>query len=459
MKTEDQNVEYKEIWHDEYLKWICGFANAQGGTIYIGVDNDGKVLGVKNVQKLLEDIPNKILSGLGIMAEVNKMESNNLDYLEINVRPSSFPVNYHGEYHYRCGATKQLLTGAALTQFIMQKTGFRWEDVTVDNVTIDDLDAESFKIFRREALRKKRMTKEELDIPNDELLDKLHLMRFSKLTRSAVLLFHEDPAIVQVGSHVQVGKFGNSSNLLYDDMLEGSLISIADKVIDLIFLKYLKAKIGFEHDRRTETYPFAREAVREAIFNAIIHNCYMFGAPIQIRIEEEAMIISNQCFLPEGWTVDTLMQPHESKPYNPDMANVFYRAGYIEHWGRGIKKICDACREIGAELPVYELVGNSLRVHFKALKSAIIDGTLGQSGTLDGTLGQSGTLDGTLDGTLGNKIIAFLRQNPNRTQTELAALTGTSLRSVKRAMTELADKEKIIRVGGKRYGHWEVKKP
>ena len=153
------------------------------------------------------------------------------------------------------------------------------------------------------------------------------------------------------------------------------------------------------------------------------------------------------------------MQPHESKPYNPDMANVFYRAGYIEHWGRGIKKICDACREIGAELPVYELVGNSLRVHFKALKSAIIDGTLGQSGTLDGTLGQSGTLDGTLDGTLGNKIIAFLRQNPNRTQTELAALTGTSLRSVKRAMTELADKEIIIRVGGKRYGHWEVKKP
>ena len=60
---------------------------------------------------------------------------------------------------------------------------------------------------------------------------------------------------------------------------------MTDKVIDLIYLKYLKAKISFEHDRRTETYPFAREAV----YYAIAHNCYMFGAPIQIRIEDEAM--------------------------------------------------------------------------------------------------------------------------------------------------------------------------
>ena len=56
-----------------------------------------------------------------------------------------------------------------------------------------------------------------------------------------------------------------------------------------------KAKITFEHDRRLETFPFARNAVREAVYNAIIHNCYMYGAPIQIRIEDEAMIISNSC--------------------------------------------------------------------------------------------------------------------------------------------------------------------
>lgn len=345
--AESQNIEYKETWRDEYLKWVCGFANAQGGTIYIGIDDAGNVVGVQNVKKLLEDIPNKIQSGLGIVADVNKLTKDGKDYLEIKVKPSSFPISYHGEFHYRSGATKQQLTGIALSEFIMRKTGARWEDVTVDNISVDDLDDESFKIFRREAKRRQRMTDEELNISNAELLEKLHLMADGKLKRSAVLLFYHDPAIIQNGSHVQIGRFGEGADILYQDMLEESLISTADKVVDLIFLQYLKAKITFEHDRRRETYPYAREAVREAVYNAIIHNCYMYGSPIQIRIEDDAMIISNCCILPEGWTVDTFMEPHNSRPYNPDIANVFYRAGYIEHWGRGIQKICDACKELG----------------------------------------------------------------------------------------------------------------
>lgn len=92
------------------------------------------------------------------------------------------------------------------------------------------------------------------------------------------------------------------------------MITTADKVIDLIFLKYLKSKITYEHDRRVETYPFAREAIREAVYNAIAHNCYMFGTPIQIWIEDEEMIISNRSILPDGWTAETLMEPHDSIP-------------------------------------------------------------------------------------------------------------------------------------------------
>lgn len=443
--AESQNIEYKESWRDEYLKWVCGFANAQGGTIYIGIDDAGNVVGVKNVKKLLEDIPNKIQTGLGIVADVNKHTKDGKDYLEINVKPSSFPISYHGEFHYRSGATKQQLTGIALSEFIMQKTGFRWEDVTVDNITVDDLDDESFKIFRREALRKKRMTEMELNVSNEELLQKLHLMVDGKLKRSAVLLFYSDPEIIQNGSFVKVGKFDERGRVVYHNDLEESLIVNASKVIDLIYQMYLKAKISYEHDIRVEEYPFAREAIREAVYNAIAHNCYMYGTPIQIRVMDDAITISNSCILPEGWTVDTLMEPHDSKPYNPDIANVFYRAGFIENWGQGIQKICDECREIGAEIPVYELIGTTLRIHFRALKSALIDQPK--------TPNRQG---GGIDGGLAEKIVALIRENESITVLEMSETLETPKRTLEREMKKLRDIKRITREGGNRYGHWKI---
>lgn len=66
MLSESQNTEYKESWRDEYLKWICGFANAQGGKIYIGVNDDKEVIGVGDSKRLMEDIPNKIVMTLGM---------------------------------------------------------------------------------------------------------------------------------------------------------------------------------------------------------------------------------------------------------------------------------------------------------------------------------------------------------------------------------------------------------
>ncbi len=232
---------------------------------------------------------------------------------------------------------------------------------------------------------------------------------------------------------------------MYHNDLDESLIVNAYKVIDLIFQMYLKTKISYEHDIRVEDYPFAREAVREAIYNAIAHNCYMYGTPIQIKIMEDEMTISNRCILPENWTVETLMEKHDSIPYNPEIANVFYRAGFIENWGQGIQKICDGCKKIGAELPVYELTGTTLRICFKTLKKALIDQPKDSKDQAD-----------TLADTLPDSIIALLKINPQITQGEIAEATKVSVPSIKRTMKILSDNGKIVRKGGKRYGHWEV---
>lgn len=69
-KKESQLLEWKESWRDEYLKWICGFANAEGGMLVIGRDDQGMAVGAKDAKKLLEVLPNKVRDVLGIMVDV-----------------------------------------------------------------------------------------------------------------------------------------------------------------------------------------------------------------------------------------------------------------------------------------------------------------------------------------------------------------------------------------------------
>ena len=82
---ENQNIEWKSKWRDDYLEWICGFANAQGGTIYIGIDDDGHVTGLTNTKKLLEDIPNKVRNAMGIVVDVDLLSEDGNEYIKITI--------------------------------------------------------------------------------------------------------------------------------------------------------------------------------------------------------------------------------------------------------------------------------------------------------------------------------------------------------------------------------------
>ena len=440
--SENQNIEWKESWRDEYLKWICGFANAQGGKIYIGMDDNGVVIGVSDSKRLLEDIPNKVRDILGIIVDVNLLTENEKDYIEIRINPSSYPVNYKGEYHYRSGSTKQLLRGAVLTEFLLSKTGYKWDSVPVDDVTVEDLDKESFDIFRREALRSGRMTEADLNMSNEQLLNSLGLLERGKLKRAAILLFHRNPEKWVTGAYIKLGYFGEGSDLRYQDEIHGSLFIQADRIIELIYLKYMKAVISYDNMIRIEKYPLPKEGVREAVYNAIIHSNYAALVPIQIRIHEDAVYISNDCVFPVGWTVETLMERHRSQPYNPNIANAFFRAGYVETWGRGIEKICETCIKHGVPRPEYTLHSEDIMLKFIPFMSAKIP------------KGQNGTLDGTLNGTLEEKILYVISQSPRVTQVQIAQELNCSERKVKRLMKKMQDEGSIERIGGRRSGQW-----
>lgn len=120
---ESQHTEWKESWRDDYLRWVCGFANAEGGVLVIGRNDSGKAVGVANAARLLEEIPNKVRDVMGIMVDVNLLIEDSKELLEIRVEPYPSPISYKGEYHFRSGSTKQELKGAALSHFLLKKQG------------------------------------------------------------------------------------------------------------------------------------------------------------------------------------------------------------------------------------------------------------------------------------------------------------------------------------------------
>lgn len=369
---ENQQVEFKQNWNDEYLKWICGFANAQGGTLFLGKNNKGEVTDLKDAGKLMEDIPNKVKDILGIMVDVNLHQDSSGNFIELIVEPHPFPVNYKGQFHYRSGSTKQELKGQALDRFLLSKQGKRWDSVPVPKVSIADLDQNTFDFFRKRALKSNRIEEEVLNDSNSLLLENLQLIEQSYLKRAAILLFHPNPSKFVTGAFIKIGKFTTDDDLRFQDEINGNLFEQVEKTMDLLFTKYIKAEISYEELTRVETYEYPKEAVREALLNAVAHKDYSGATPIQISVYDNKIIFWNEGQLPENWTVENLLIKHPTKPYNPDIANAFFRSGYIELWGRGIFKMIKECLDYGLPKPTvkYEMSGYFIEMTKNVLNEA-----------------------------------------------------------------------------------------
>jgi len=348
---ESQNIEYKANWRDEYLKWICGFANASGGKLYIGIDDKGKVTGIDNHNKLLEDIPNKFRDILGVYAEVNLQEEKGKHYLEIIVPRYDVPISVRGKYYVRTGSTLQELKGPALNEFILKRTGKTWDDIPEQRASIDDIDESSIKQFLKDARIVKRINVEDnIGIP--DLLEKLRLLEDGHLKRAAIVLFGKDPGKFYPNIAIKIGKFGETdADLKFHEVVESNLIQLKAGIGEMLNAKFFIHPIDFMGMQRVELDEYPVAAVREMILNALVHRNYM-GAPTQIRLYDDNFSVWNDGGLPEGISEEDLKKVHRSKPKNPLLADVCFKAGYIDSWGRGTIKIIEACKEARLPEPV-----------------------------------------------------------------------------------------------------------
>ncbi|GHV67623.1 ATP-dependent DNA helicase [Bacteroidia bacterium] len=358
---EQQNIEYKSSWHDDYLKWVCGFANAQGGKIYIGKNDVGEVIGVEDYKRLMDDIPNKIKNLMGITAEVNLLQDSDNHFIanaerkafiQIIVQPYSVPISLRGRYYYRSGSVKQELTGAALNEFLLKRSGHTWDDVVEPRATFADIDEKSLKAYIVMSKEKGRLPDVE-GLTTAEILDKLRLTENGQLKRAAIALFGKDPARFYPNTFVKIGRFAkDDADLRFQEVEEGNIIVLLRNVLEQLNHKFLIRNIEFEGFFRIEKGEYPVPALREMLLNALVHRNYM-GSFIQIRVYDDKINIWNEGMLPEGISLESLRSSHSSRPRNPLIADVCFKGGLIDAWGRGTIRIIDTCKE--AELPEPEL--------------------------------------------------------------------------------------------------------
>lgn len=262
---ESQQTEWKWSWQDEYLKWLCGYANTEGGSLYIGVNDDGYVVGIEDSKKMLEGLPNKINDKLSIIASINIHKANGAvnvrysksvpenissrlinqyacgiintrmldsadkrykslatierenkiwenadgtrEYISIQIIKYPFAVSCEGKYYKRSGSTLHELNGFELQNFLLERAGKTWDSVPIPEVNVTDLSKEALDAFRQKAVKSNRMTDSEVSVSDELLLRNLKLFDGEYLTRAAILLFHPTPERYVTGSYIKIGYF------------------------------------------------------------------------------------------------------------------------------------------------------------------------------------------------------------------------------------------------------------
>lgn len=423
---ENQNIEYKQSWHADNLKTICAFANSNGGKLYIGKDDSGKTVGISDSKKLLDELPGRIRNELGITVEINLLNDNDSEFIEIIVNPYSVAISLRGKYYVRSGSTTVEIYGTTLNDFLIKKSGKTWDDLIEDRATIDDLDDASKNRFINSSKKSGRIEIED-DISFNDLLEKLRLSENGNIKRAAIILFGKDPNKFYPNISVKIGRFGKTDDdLKFQEIVEGNLFKILAEVPDILNNKFLTKKIDFEGLQRIEKGEYPVAALREMLLNALVHRNY-FGAPIQLKIYDDKITIWNEGTLPEGLTFESLKRQHPSRPRNPLIADVCFKGGYIDAWGRGTLKIIDSCREANLPEPdMKEIDGGFLLTVFKDIYT-------------EEHLIKMGLNERQI------KAVLYVKENKKISNKKYQGLFSVSKATATRELSELVDSYKIFK--------------
>jgi len=437
-KVENQNKEYKQDWNENCLKTICAFANTAGGKLYIGIDDVGKPIGVKDAARYMDDIPNKTKDILGITPDIMLKKKVGKDIIEVTVVPSFAPISYHGRFYTRSGSSSIEIKGHELVELLMEKSGRSWDGFIEEDATLKDIDTAAINKFKKLAAKRILLIEGEKTV--QAILHKLNLLEKGKLRRAALLLFSKDPKKFYMTAYVKIGKFANDIDIISTDDIEGNLFEQVEKAMEILRVKYLVSNITYEGIYRKDNMEFPEDALREALINAVIHRSYM-GAHTQIKISPDGLNLWNNGGLPPNIEIDDLKKWHASKPRNEFLADVFFRAGMIESWGRGTIKIIDECKKAGLPEPEFREEFGGFSVHFRKAQ-------------LDERVGNK---VGEKWGETEKKILSLIASDKFMSISVIAKKLGIGTTAVENNLKKLKEKDAIAHIGSARSGEWRVR--
>ncbi|WP_322794739.1 helix-turn-helix domain-containing protein [Thermoflexus sp.] len=362
---EGQTVEWKRQWTDRALEDLAAFANTDGGTLWIGIRDDGKIVGAQVGDRELQRIANLISAHLGITPSMEVVSVGKRPVIRITVEPASHLVAYGGRYLRRVGTTNRDFAPEELARHILQRSGRHW-DALPSEWGLQELDGEALNRFAR--LARERLPHIDPSQPQ-AIMENLGLLQEGKLTRAGVLLFARRPQRLFPLAQVRVGLF-RGDEILDSHDFQGTLWQQLDGVMER-FRQVLKVRFevrakepSLEGLQRREVWEYPLDALREAVVNALIHRDYTYPADIQIRVEEDRLEVWSPGELPPPLTPEALYGPHRSVLRNPLIAQAFYFAGVIERWGTGTTRILQLCRDQGLPDPEFANWQGGVRVVF-----------------------------------------------------------------------------------------------
>ena len=329
---ENQNIEFKQEYVPDIRKEVMGFANAEGGTVYVGIRKDGKVLGVEDPDGVMLQIVNSLKDALApdIMpfVRVNSVEIEGKQVVEINVTTGTNRPYYLREkglkpsgVYVRKGSSTQPMTEEGIREMILQNSGRSFELCRSMNqeLTFHTLQAE--------------MQKRLIELGTSQMRT-LKLIGEDGLYTNLALLLSD-----QCETTKKVALFQGTDKVVFRDRKEftGSILKQLEEVYQFINLLN-KTKATFSGLDRTDMRDYPEEAVRESLLNSIVHRDYSFSGSNLVNIYENRMEFVSLGGLVSGLELKSIFLG-VSQSRNPNLAAVFYRMRLIESYGTGIGKI------------------------------------------------------------------------------------------------------------------------